>query len=613
MKMKVSKSAITKVQAVVIAAIVLVASSAAVATYLMLPPSGPSTESLTGPDYGGTLIHATSWVPASFNPGTPMVLINFEPMHAVLGQLVQYGKHYCFAERITPYIAQSWDVSSDGKVWTFYLVENATFHCGRPVNAEAIKYLFDAAVEEEWAYWTGIIPFWDRCEVTDEYTVKCYFNTPFPAFLQTIASPLGFATACPYHRELWGDDFATPRAGYGPGEFGACGCGPFIATEWVEGSHLLMEANENFFAGRPWLDNFKMRFILDTAVIQIEQEMQRIHTQPDWLAGGEALSHLQTIPWLQFDTTLEPEIDPPPSLGHDTFYLNPYKIQLEDGEVVWEDNWPMSSIKFRKALLMMLNFRELVPITLLTSTNYYSNSWLALAGPNYYTAEFAEAMEEVLPPYDPEGARELIAEVWAERSWTRPLRFIGYPEMRSPYRYNLWAELLASELAKCDPPINCEIDILEQAIWLTELDKWNFDVACDSGARGMLDVCLNWVRGMQNSTSMFILPNGTRVQGSGLGPLVAQFDEEQQRISTMFPGPEKYEAVQELELEMASLYVHRTWTGALRMLIYPEWVHGVTAHGNNHLPLWAPWIDEERHHVWIDREYWVDPDGTPYP
>ncbi len=47
---------------------------------------------------------------------------------------------------ITPELAESWDVSTDGKTYTFHLRKNATFHDGTPVTAKDVKWSFDRAV-----------------------------------------------------------------------------------------------------------------------------------------------------------------------------------------------------------------------------------------------------------------------------------------------------------------------------------------------------------------------------------------------------------------------------------------------------------------------------------
>ncbi len=49
--------------------------------------------------------------------------------------------------KVVPWLAESWETSPDGLVWTFHLVANAKFHNGDPVDAEAVRYSFERALK----------------------------------------------------------------------------------------------------------------------------------------------------------------------------------------------------------------------------------------------------------------------------------------------------------------------------------------------------------------------------------------------------------------------------------------------------------------------------------
>ena len=46
---------------------------------------------------------------------------------------------------LTPDLAERWEVSADGTVYTFYLRQNAKFHDGRPVTAQDVVYSWERA------------------------------------------------------------------------------------------------------------------------------------------------------------------------------------------------------------------------------------------------------------------------------------------------------------------------------------------------------------------------------------------------------------------------------------------------------------------------------------
>jgi peptide/nickel transport system substrate-binding protein/microcin C transport system substrate-binding protein len=80
-----------------------------------------------------------------------------------------------------PYLAEKWEISKDGRVFTFYLRKNATFHDGKPVTAEDVKFSFDAIFEPKYnaahkrPYYEQI----SRVEVVDPYTVKFFAKSTY--------------------------------------------------------------------------------------------------------------------------------------------------------------------------------------------------------------------------------------------------------------------------------------------------------------------------------------------------------------------------------------------------------------------------------------------------
>lgn len=75
-----------------------------------------------------------------------------------------------------PYLAEKWEISKDGKVFTFWLRKDLTFHDGKPVTAEDVKFSFDAIFEPQYnaahkrPYYEGI----SKVEIVDPLTVKFY-------------------------------------------------------------------------------------------------------------------------------------------------------------------------------------------------------------------------------------------------------------------------------------------------------------------------------------------------------------------------------------------------------------------------------------------------------
>ncbi|MGZ5279226.1 MAG: ABC transporter substrate-binding protein, partial [Pseudobdellovibrionaceae bacterium] len=75
-----------------------------------------------------------------------------------------------------PFLAEKWEVSKDGKVFTFWLRKNLTFHDGKPLTADDVKFSFDAIMDPKYSgahrrpYLEGI----SKVEVIDPHQVKFY-------------------------------------------------------------------------------------------------------------------------------------------------------------------------------------------------------------------------------------------------------------------------------------------------------------------------------------------------------------------------------------------------------------------------------------------------------
>ena len=72
---------------------------------------------------------------------------------------------------IQPLLAKSWEVSEDGKTYTFHLREGVKFHDGTPFNAEAVKKNFDAVQANKSLHsWIKLSTIIDKTEVKDDHT-----------------------------------------------------------------------------------------------------------------------------------------------------------------------------------------------------------------------------------------------------------------------------------------------------------------------------------------------------------------------------------------------------------------------------------------------------------
>ena len=161
--------------------------------------------------------------------------------------------------QIQPYVAKSWDVSDDNLTYTFHLRDDVYFHDGKKMTAEDVVYSMKRSKESPFSeYYLESV---GSIEAVDESTVKMVLENPYGAFLNMLCEPfMGIINEESF--DALGDAFGqTP-----------VGSGPYKVIEWVPGTKLVLEANDQFFEGVPPIKNITVKFISDpsTKLIALE-------------------------------------------------------------------------------------------------------------------------------------------------------------------------------------------------------------------------------------------------------------------------------------------------------------------------------------------------------
>jgi len=160
---------------------------------------------------------------------------------------------------IVPVLAESWSVSDDGKVYTFKLRRNVTFHDGTKFNASAVKYSFDRAKRmNQGPYGPVLGVAYDSSRVVDEYTVDVTVKRASSSFLQilthsvcSIVSP----TAVEQHGGIQ-DNTLNQWV-----NSNMVGTGPFVLERWTQGTEVVLRRNERYWGEKPALNRVIIRTI----------------------------------------------------------------------------------------------------------------------------------------------------------------------------------------------------------------------------------------------------------------------------------------------------------------------------------------------------------------
>jgi peptide/nickel transport system substrate-binding protein len=190
-----------------------------------------------------------------------------------------------------PYLAEKWEVSKDHRTFTFHLVRGATFHDGKPVTADDVKF----SIEMVKAYHTFGGPMFRAVEAVDTpspTTVVVRLAYPYPSFLPSVHP----VTLPVVPRHVFGDGKEIKKH---PANTRPIGSGPFKFVDWKRGTALTLERYDGFFRkGRPYLDRLIFEYISDPATRANAMETGEANYTPFGyvsIADAKRLAQLPTL------------------------------------------------------------------------------------------------------------------------------------------------------------------------------------------------------------------------------------------------------------------------------------------------------------------------------
>ena len=194
--------------------------------------------------------------PKSLDPHTVTATNDFRILVNVYDGLVRFKDGTLEVE---PALAESWDVSEDGKTYTFKLRQGVKFHDGTDFNADAVKFNFDRMLKEDHPFYsTGPFPLSfnfasvEAVNVVDPQTVEFKLSEAFAPFLSNLAYPTGLIVS-PAAVEQHGADYGRNPSGTGAFKF----------VEWQSSQRVVIESNPDYWDGAASLEAVVFRPITD--------------------------------------------------------------------------------------------------------------------------------------------------------------------------------------------------------------------------------------------------------------------------------------------------------------------------------------------------------------
>ena len=164
-----------------------------------------------------------------------------------------------------PCLAESWNISEDGKVYTFNIRKGVTFSDGTVCDAHAIKANFDAILENKSRHtWLEMMHLLESIDLIDDYTIQIKLSKPYYPMLTELGVTRPFAMISPK---------AMKNGSTKNGVNGYIGTGPYILKDFVTDEYAVFEANENYWGEQPSIKKITVKVIPDnqTRIMALEK------------------------------------------------------------------------------------------------------------------------------------------------------------------------------------------------------------------------------------------------------------------------------------------------------------------------------------------------------
>ncbi|MFV0309782.1 MAG: ABC transporter substrate-binding protein [Desertimonas sp.] len=322
---------------------------------------------------GGTLRVAHGTPPSTLDPASGNSGYDHIYLYPMFDTLIRFTPD---TMEPAPGLASSWEFT-DETTLVLTLQEGVTFHDGTPFDAEAVKYNFERSMTWEGSNIAGDLQSVDSVEVVDDLTVQVNLKNADTALPLILADRAGMMVS-PTAAEELGEDFSLSPVG----------AGPFVFREWRIGERVVMDRYEDYWGEAPTLETIDFTIIVDNdtamnAILAGQQDFI-FNVEPSDLGRVEGNDSLTT--------------SVSDRLFHYEFYVNLGRPPFDD-------------VRVRQAFNLAIDRATLVQATAegegqIAMTPLPPGHWA-------YSDQFDDAY-----PYDPERARELLAEAGYEDGLT---------------------------------------------------------------------------------------------------------------------------------------------------------------------------------------------------
>jgi peptide/nickel transport system substrate-binding protein len=341
-------------------------------TFILMVPQVGARSKDNGIQNGGNMNYGEYGRPATLDPITGNDMISLRVTELIFNGLVGIDAK----QEIVPELADRWDISEDGRVYTFYLRQDVTWHAHEgeepmPFTADDVIFTYNIMMHPE-----TITPLKVRYEFiesatkVDDYTVQYSLKRPILNALAKFSFKI-----IPKH----GPQSSEFLSREDPFVQNPIGTGPYKLKNITADREVILVANEDYFKGRPHIDKFIARPFADQNIMGQALMFNAI----DMIV----LANHRDIPLIQGDKRFV--LQPYNALSYSFFGYNLRNPVLADKRV-------------RKAFTYALNRQEMLD-------SFFQGQGTIISGP-FAPGSWAYNLDVQPMDYDPEKALELLTE-----------------------------------------------------------------------------------------------------------------------------------------------------------------------------------------------------------
>ncbi|WP_210495595.1 ABC transporter substrate-binding protein [Microvirga antarctica] len=345
-------------------------------------------------------------------------------------------------------LAEKWDVSADGKVYTFHMRKNVKWHDGEPVTSADVKFTYDTIIAKKYPYSTFLRNV-ESIETPDPDTVILRMKTVDVSVIPMMAQAAQWWGKI-YPKHLWekvdgfdkGDNVLKP-----------IGSGPFKFVRMEPGS-VELAANPDYFRGKPAVDRVIIKHVTDANVARAEFDAG----QYPWLPFDYA-PPLSEVPALQKDPSVQ-VVFTPSHYGRDLL-INMRKA-------------PFDKLEVRQAISYALDRDAINRLA-------FGGLWRPTYNASVETQEKWVNPAAVFPHFDKAMAEKLLDEAGYKRGadgWRFATTVTGQPLADC----KAMMPIIVQQLRQVG--INASIVLYDQASFFNILPQGKFDLSCYSTRYG---------------------------------------------------------------------------------------------------------------------------------